>query len=128
VLALARSVIRSNIRFTLIAAVGGLAALAVLMLMPARNRAFSLGMILVMALLCSPFTLRIVVGRTWWLTSALSVLSGIGAVCLGIHSVLGWLLGIVAAGFNYLGVCLRWEVSATLNRWKAVAVTVVVVT
>jgi len=60
-------------------------------------------------LFCAPYTLKTVVGRLWWITCAIMLLGGIGAVLLGIHNPLGWLVALVTAGAYALGVCLRWR-------------------
>ena len=90
------------------------AVLAFYMLTPHRDSTFFIVFIILTAFLCSPFTLRTPVGRLWWTTYTLAILAAVGAVQLGGHNILGWLLAVSAACFYSLGVCLRWHPSTEI--------------
>ena len=87
----------------------GLAFIAYAMTMPAHNRGFILGIFLMFALLCSPFTLKTIAGRLWWATFVIAIGTGVGAVLLGVHNPLGWVCAVAAGCAYAVGVCLRWN-------------------
>ena len=100
---------RRRTRTLLVGMICGFLGVAIAMTMPAANRGAVLVVVLIAALLCSPFTLKTAAGRLWWGTHLVGIGSGIAAVLLGAHSPLGWLCAVMAACAYAVGVCLRWN-------------------
>lgn len=95
--------------FLLVGLLGGFAGVVYAMRMPVHNRGFVLSLLVVSALLRSPFTFRTVGGRLWWTTFLVALGSGIVAVLLGALNPLSWICTIIAACAYSVAVCLRWH-------------------
>jgi hypothetical protein len=93
----------------LLAGICGLGFFVFLMVDPWHNRSIFPSILIVQILLCAPYNLKTAVGRLWWSTYIFVCLGGIGAVLLGIHNPLSWVIALLAAGAYAVGVCLRWK-------------------
>ncbi len=92
-----------------VASLIGIAYVIFLMNMPASNRGYLLGIPVVQAVLCSPFTYRTAVGRLWWASYVTAIAMGVIAVLLGMHNPLSWICALIAGCAFAIGVCLRWN-------------------
>lgn len=93
----------------LIAGLCGVAFVVFSMQMHSHNRGYLLGLSILSALLCSPFTLKTASGRLWWSCFAIAFGSGIIAVLLGPQNLFSWILTVVAAVAYAVSACLRWN-------------------